>query len=169
MVCDTNSVPLHFRLSPGQASDSSHAQPLLDAVSIAGKPGDRVNVAGGCWQTRGRFTSQDPIGVLGGFNLYRYAQNPIAYVDPLGLSFGSGKGTHNAIATLYSGDGSVKATGVWQSGNMTPEEAALGFPKSTLATHTEARITRELGPQAVSGDKLVIEGGIRHVIAVKER
>ncbi|WP_239984516.1 IS5 family transposase, partial [Cronobacter sakazakii] len=39
MVCDANGVPLHFRLSPGQASDVSHAQPLLDAVRIAGKPG----------------------------------------------------------------------------------------------------------------------------------
>lgn len=38
MVCDANDVPLHFRLSPGQASDISHAQPLLDAARIAGKP-----------------------------------------------------------------------------------------------------------------------------------
>jgi hypothetical protein len=76
----------------------------------------------------------------------------------LGLSFSSGKGTHNAIATLYDSEGNVKATGAWRSGNMTPDEAALGFPKSTLATHTEARITRELHPQAVPGDRLVIEG-----------
>jgi len=41
---------------------------------------------------------------------------------------------------------------------MTPDEAALGFPKSTLATHTEARITRELHLQAVPSDRLVIEG-----------
>lgn len=39
MVCDANGVPLHFRLSPGQSSDIYHAQPLLDAVRIAGKPG----------------------------------------------------------------------------------------------------------------------------------
>ena len=106
----------------------------------------------------GRFATQDPIGLTGGIHLYQYALNPSAYVDPLGLSFGSGKGTHNAIATLYDSSGNVKATGIWQSGNMTPDEAALGFPKSTLATHTEARITRELSPQAVPGDRLVIEG-----------
>ncbi|WDY60294.1 RHS repeat-associated core domain-containing protein [Pseudomonas sp. PSKL.D1] len=106
----------------------------------------------------GRFDTQDPIGLTGGANLYQYALNPTAYIDPLGLSFGSGKGTHNAIATLYDSNGNVKATGIWQSGNMTPDEAALGFPKSTLATHTEARITRELSPQAVPGDRLVIEG-----------
>lgn len=39
MVCDANGVPLHFRLSPEQASNISHAQPLLVAVRIAGKPG----------------------------------------------------------------------------------------------------------------------------------
>ena len=32
------------------------------------------------------------------------------------------------------------------------------MPKSMLATQTEARIIRELHPQAVPGDRLVIEG-----------
>lgn len=106
----------------------------------------------------GRFTTQDPIGLRGGLNLYQYAPNPLGWIDPLGLAFGSGKGTHNAKATLFDSNGNVKATGVWQSGNMTPDEAALGFPQSTLATHTEARITRELHPQASPGDRLVIDG-----------
>jgi RHS repeat-associated protein len=34
----------------------------------------------------GRFVSQDPIGLLGGDNLYQYAANPGGWVDPLGLS-----------------------------------------------------------------------------------
>ncbi|NIF22818.1 RHS repeat-associated core domain-containing protein, partial [Candidatus Pantoea multigeneris] len=34
----------------------------------------------------GRFTTPDPIGVLGGFNLYQYAPNPNGWVDPLGLA-----------------------------------------------------------------------------------
>ncbi|RMN26008.1 hypothetical protein ALQ62_03553, partial [Pseudomonas coronafaciens pv. zizaniae] len=106
----------------------------------------------------GRFITQDPIGLSGGIHIYQYALNPIAYIDPLDLAFSSGKGTHNAIATLYDSKGNVKASGAWQSGNMTPDEAALGLPKSTLATRTEARITRELHPLAVPGDKLVIEG-----------
>ncbi|QEM82665.1 RHS repeat-associated core domain-containing protein [Halomonas binhaiensis] len=33
----------------------------------------------------GRFTTQDPIGLLGGENLYQYAPNPTGWVDPLGL------------------------------------------------------------------------------------
>ncbi|MEE1920227.1 RHS repeat-associated core domain-containing protein, partial [Pseudomonas asiatica] len=33
----------------------------------------------------GRFIGQDPIGLQGGDNLYRYSPNPIKWVDPLGL------------------------------------------------------------------------------------
>jgi RHS repeat-associated protein len=32
----------------------------------------------------GRFTSEDPIGLLGGINLYQYAPNPLAWIDPWG-------------------------------------------------------------------------------------
>ncbi|CAI0845535.1 Cell wall-associated polypeptide CWBP200 [Serratia ficaria] len=34
----------------------------------------------------GRFTTQDPIGLAGGFNLYAYGLNPLMWVDPLGLT-----------------------------------------------------------------------------------
>jgi RHS repeat-associated protein len=34
----------------------------------------------------GRFIQPDPIGLAGGFNLHGYAPNPIAWVDPWGLS-----------------------------------------------------------------------------------
>ncbi|MFP8965676.1 RHS repeat-associated core domain-containing protein [Pokkaliibacter sp. CJK22405] len=35
--------------------------------------------------TQGRFITQDPIGLLGGLNPYRYAPNPLSWADPLGL------------------------------------------------------------------------------------
>jgi RHS repeat-associated protein len=35
----------------------------------------------------GRYVSQDPIGLIGGINLYRYAPNPLTWVDPLGLNY----------------------------------------------------------------------------------
>lgn len=33
----------------------------------------------------GRFTTQDPISFKGGINLYRYAPNPVEWIDPYGL------------------------------------------------------------------------------------
>ena len=34
----------------------------------------------------GRFTQPDPIGLLGGFNLYQYAPNGLTWIDPWGLT-----------------------------------------------------------------------------------
>ena len=34
----------------------------------------------------GQFTTQDPIGLLGGVNNYQYAPNPVQWIDPLGLT-----------------------------------------------------------------------------------
>lgn len=39
---------------------------------------------------------------------------------------------------------------------MTPEEKELGFPKSSLATHTEARITKKV--KVKKDEKLTITG-----------
>nr|WP_080292799.1 RHS repeat-associated core domain-containing protein [Burkholderia pseudomultivorans] len=36
----------------------------------------------------GRFINQDPIGLLGGDNLYQYATNPLSWADPWGLAAG---------------------------------------------------------------------------------
>ncbi|HIH2750052.1 TPA: RHS repeat-associated core domain-containing protein, partial [Burkholderia lata] len=36
----------------------------------------------------GRFINQDPIGLLGGDNLYQYAPNPVRWLDPWGLAVG---------------------------------------------------------------------------------
>lgn len=35
----------------------------------------------------GRFISPDPIGIKGGLNIYRYAPNPINWIDPMGLDW----------------------------------------------------------------------------------
>ena len=34
----------------------------------------------------GRFISKDPIGLLGGYNVYAYTLNPVGWIDPLGLN-----------------------------------------------------------------------------------
>ncbi|NUF09148.1 Rhs-family protein [Snodgrassella sp. ESL0324] len=39
----------------------------------------------------GRFTQPDPIGLLGGYNLYQYAPNAFMWIDPLGWYAGEGE------------------------------------------------------------------------------
>jgi RHS repeat-associated protein len=105
----------------------------------------------------GRFVSKDPIGLVGGLNAFQYAPNPVVWIDPLGLArFGSGKGTHTAQVTVRGASGSQRQCGVFQSGNMTPEEKALGFPQNTLATHTEARAVSQVPLEP--GDHMIIDG-----------
>jgi RHS repeat-associated protein len=42
----------------------------------------------------GRYVSDDPLGLIGGLNGFQYAPNPIAYVDPWGLTGDPAKATH---------------------------------------------------------------------------
>ena len=39
----------------------------------------------------GRFVHQDPIGLLGGMNVFSYAPNALTWIDPFGLKFDWGK------------------------------------------------------------------------------
>ncbi|WP_321862169.1 RHS repeat-associated core domain-containing protein [Pseudomonas paraveronii] len=52
----------------------------------------------------GRFTTPDPIGLMGGINLYQYAPNPVTWVDPLGWACKStisgNKGRNKALHDL---------------------------------------------------------------------
>jgi hypothetical protein len=72
-----------------------------------------------------------------------------------GRGFASGKPPHTAEVTVTrNGEPVVQQT--FKSGNMSEEEKALGFPQSTLATHTEARAVRDVELQP--GDEMVIKG-----------
>jgi RHS repeat-associated protein len=42
----------------------------------------------------GRFVTQDPIGLLGGNNLYQYAPNALGWIDPLGWAGNPATATH---------------------------------------------------------------------------
>ncbi|AVE40736.1 Rhs family protein [Providencia stuartii] len=53
----------------------------------------------------GRFIMPDPIGLLGGVNLYQYAPNPLGWIDPWGLA------GNPATATHITYQGIDKATG----------------------------------------------------------
>ena len=69
--------------------------------------------------------------------------------------FHSGKPPHVAEVSVTR-KGEEVFRGTFSSGNMTAEEAALGFPQSSLATHTEARAVRQVPLQP--GDSMVIKG-----------
>jgi len=60
----------------------------------------------------GRFTTQDPIGLLGGDNLYQYAPNPMGWVDPLGLASLSEIALREAAKLRAKGIGLDSATKV---------------------------------------------------------
>ncbi|EPD1465986.1 TPA: RHS repeat protein, partial [Escherichia coli] len=57
-------------------------------------PGQQYDKESGLYYNRnryydplqGRYITQDPIGLEGGWNLYQYPLNPVQHVDPLGLS-----------------------------------------------------------------------------------
>jgi RHS repeat-associated protein len=102
----------------------------------------------------GRFISPDPLGVLAQLNPYAYAPNPVNWLDFFGL-FGSGKGTHRATVEVRR-NGQVVHRQTLRSGNMTRAEKRLGFPQSTLATHTENRAMRKVPFR--SGDTVTIRG-----------
>ncbi|WP_371747460.1 RHS repeat domain-containing protein [Caballeronia sp. Sq4a] len=60
----------------------------------------------------GRFVTPDPIGLTGGLNLYRYAPNPISWIDPWGLCPGNSKPSKNSpvdsvIAEKVNGKGNI--------------------------------------------------------------
>ncbi|MCE8958263.1 RHS repeat protein, partial [Phocaeicola vulgatus] len=104
----------------------------------------------------GMYVSQDPIGLAGGIlNLYGYVDDTNYFVDILGL-WGGKKGQHTATVSVYDKDGNLILTKVFTSGNMTPAERSLGFPKSTLATHTEARAVAQISLSA--GQRMEIVG-----------
>ncbi len=47
----------------------------------------------------GRFISKDPIGLIGGFNEHLYANNPVAWIDPLGLCPNGTATVHHTAGT----------------------------------------------------------------------
>jgi hypothetical protein len=63
---------------------------------------------------------------------------------------------HNANVLVVDAQGNVQLHTRIVSGNMTPAEKALGFPKNTLASHTEARAMKQVPLEA--GETITITG-----------
>ena len=65
----------------------------------------------------GRFTQPDPIGLLGGINLYQYAPNGLTWIDPSGLCK-TGKTENKNILYHYTNDKGLK--GILSSKQLNP-------------------------------------------------
>jgi len=80
-------------------------------------PGQQYDAETGLYYNRhryydpqqGRYITQDPIGLRGGWNLYEYPLNPLIYSDPLGLA------TIRCIKPLHSlgGTGEKSGPDIW--------------------------------------------------------
>ncbi|WP_321882646.1 RHS repeat-associated core domain-containing protein [Paraburkholderia bannensis] len=96
----------------------------------------------------GRFISKDPIGLAGGVNAYRYAPNPVQWVDPLGLTC-----TGTATINWYDNRSPDNAYGHYsiatQNGNNILETHQLGAPG------TDTMISDDLTMLHPSTDPLV--------------
>ncbi len=72
-------------------------------------PGQQYDEESGLYYNRhryydplqGRYITQDPIDIKGGWNLYSYALNPVSWIDPLGLTQCDSEGCNNDI--LFTG------------------------------------------------------------------
>jgi RHS repeat-associated protein len=74
----------------------------------------------------GRFITQDPIGLDGGYNLYKYAPNAIAWVDQLGLSCGSdAKALRQNLGPSPKGGGQYDAHHIVMSNSKDPKMVGL--------------------------------------------
>ncbi len=88
----------------------------------------------------GQFINQDPIGLLGGLNNYQYAPNPIAWIDPLGLSC---KEVDQIQKTVFAGHGSIDPN----VQHVVPEGTSL-----TVYSWDGATITDDLGQAIEAGN-----------------
>ncbi len=84
------------------------------------------------------------------------ARNPNVGLTPRTGPKGVDSARHNANVTVRDIDGNITTHTRIVSGNMTPAEKALGFPKNTLASHTEARAVTQF--RLFDGKSMTITG-----------
>ena len=88
----------------------------------------------------GRFVSQDPIGLLGGMNLYQYAPNPTRWIDPLGWAPLSGVDFTGQNVFYPAGDGQYNEVVIQMTGgrgtDFTASNRAAGITGGTPDGYT---------------------------------
>ncbi|ECE8979576.1 RHS repeat protein, partial [Salmonella enterica subsp. enterica serovar Ouagadougou] len=90
-----------------------------DLEQVIRLPGQQYDEESGLYYNRhryynpgqGRYITQDPIGLKGGWNLYQYPLNPVTEIDPLGLKIvisGDPTDYNTAVAYLKQDPGMAK-------------------------------------------------------------
>jgi RHS repeat-associated protein len=92
----------------------------------------------------GRFVSQDPIGLSGGFNLFQYGNNPISWLDPFGLAGATIDATGKAV--------SLDAHGIPDKNLFEPKQGAAKYSRNTACGPTAQQTA------AVQGQPCVVCG-----------
>ncbi|EPK7485903.1 RHS repeat domain-containing protein, partial [Proteus mirabilis] len=70
----------------------------------------------------GRFIMPDPIGLLGGINLYQYAPNPLGWIDPWGLAGNPATATHITYQGIDKATGKPYVGYASMQGNQTAQD-----------------------------------------------
>ncbi|NQU26017.1 MAG: RHS repeat protein, partial [Candidatus Nealsonbacteria bacterium] len=90
-------------------------------------------------RTLGRFTSQDPVGLVGGMNLYRYVENdPTSLVDPLGLASPLIETTLDNTGRFYD---MMKSASASQSAKLLATMAESSFFTSVASSAVIIKVT----------------------------
>ncbi|WP_371687941.1 RHS repeat domain-containing protein [Snodgrassella alvi] len=88
----------------------------------------------------GRFTQPDPIGLLGGFNLYQYAPNSLIWIDPWGLN-----------VKQFSCSKSIKSLQEGPQGTVITVKSKKEANNLLLEAFPNAQKVRGIGSQDASG------------------
>ncbi|HFK3157136.1 TPA: RHS repeat-associated core domain-containing protein, partial [Citrobacter sedlakii] len=122
--CDHRGLPLALINAEGKADWSAEYDAWGNVLSennphnlkqLIRLPGQQYDEETGLYYNRhryydplqGRYITQDPIGLAGGWNLYTYPLNPVSKIDPLGLvAFGGefGKWSGSAVSAASEGN-----------------------------------------------------------------
>lgn len=134
-------------MQEGIYASDVHASTALEAGATAGMAGGMMgtdrSVPGAKFTAKG----QDDIPVDGSTSNIAPRRTGPKALDP---------DHHNANVLVRDVNGKVIRHERIVSGNMTPEEKALGFPLNTLASHTEARAVRNIPLK--EGQMMIITG-----------
>ncbi len=118
----------------------------------------------------GRFVSQDPIGLRGGFNIYQYAVNPIAWLDPFGLSGAAGNitgpnipdGLQTGSSTLEGGRG-ISNPAVQQAYDNVPKEVRSYYHGSCAEADMLSKSANKKGITSLAGLREMVNGAVMNV------